>query len=128
MKLSELPSELGLTVIRDAPFTNLGFLFDDLPDKLVFVAAPGFLTAAGKAKGVCSILTTPELASRFHESSGLAIADDAQLAFFCIQDFLVEKTAFYSSPLPSEIHRSARVHPAAVIAAHNVNIGADSVI
>jgi len=128
MRFSELPSDLGLTVIRDAPFANLGFLFDDLPDKLVFVAAPRFLTAAGKAKGVCSILTTPELASRFHDYSGLAIADDAQLAFFRIQEFLVEKTEFYLRPLPSEIHRSARVHPAAVIAAGNVSIGAESVI
>ena len=56
MKLSELPENLGIRVVKDAEFHNLGFLFDELPDKLVFLEAPRFLAAARRSKGICCML------------------------------------------------------------------------
>jgi hypothetical protein len=67
MKLSELPGDLGLAIVRDAEFHNLGFFFDDLEHKLAFVEASRFVSPAHTAKGIRAILCTPELASSFSQ-------------------------------------------------------------
>jgi UDP-3-O-[3-hydroxymyristoyl] glucosamine N-acyltransferase len=128
MKLSEMASRLQATVVRDAEFLNLGFFFDDLPDKLIFVMAPGFVSAAQKVIGTKCVLCTPELASCFPNVEGLATTADPRIAFFRLQQFLVEDTSFYGAPFPTEIHSSARIHPRAWIATSNVRVGPNTIV
>jgi len=85
MKLSELPEDLGLAIVRDAEFHNLGFFFDDLEHKLAFVEASRFVSPAHRAKGIRAILCTPELASSFSQIHGLATTAEPRRVFFLIQ-------------------------------------------
>ena len=128
MRLSDLPAELGLNIVRDAEFKNLGLLFDDLEEKLVFAERPQAVTAITRARGVCSILCPPDFAPRFSGYKGLAMARDPRISFFDIQKFLVERTEFYAAPFATEIAGSARVHPRAWIDERNVRIGPDTII
>jgi UDP-3-O-[3-hydroxymyristoyl] glucosamine N-acyltransferase len=123
-----MASRLQATVVRDAEFLNLGFFFDDLPDKLIFVMAPGFVSAAQKVIGTKCVLCTPELASCFPNVEGLATTADPRIAFFRLQQFLVEDTSFYGAPFPTEIHSSAQIHPRAWIATSNVRVGPNTVV
>ena len=128
MRLSDVAPRLQATVVRDAEFSNLGFLFDDLPDKLIFVEAPHFVSAARKARGTSCVLCTGELASSFAGVEGLATTAEPKLAFFHLQQFLVEETDFYGAPFPTVIHPSARIHPRAWIAPDGVRIGPNTVV
>jgi UDP-3-O-[3-hydroxymyristoyl] glucosamine N-acyltransferase len=128
MRLSEIPARLQVTVVRDAEFRNLGFLFDELPDKLLFVEDQRFVSAARAVRGRRAILCTPELAGSFTDIEGLATALEPRLAFFQLQQFLVDETEFYWLSVPSDIHPSARIHPRAWIAPNNVSIGAGCVV
>lgn len=128
MRLSEIAPGIQATVVRDAEFSNLGFLFDDLPDKLIFVEAQHFVAAAREAHGIGCVLCTREMASCFPGVGGLATTAEPKLAFFQLQQFLVEETQFYGARFPTVIHPSARIHPRSWIASHNVRIGPDSVV
>jgi UDP-3-O-[3-hydroxymyristoyl] glucosamine N-acyltransferase len=128
MRLSEISSRLRAAVVRDAEFLNLGFLFDHLPGKLIFVEARRFVAAARKAQGTKCVLCAPELASSFPDVEGLATTSEPKLAFFHLQQFLVEETDFYGAPFPTEIHPSARIHPRAYIAERNVRIGPNTIV
>lgn len=128
MRLSELPSHIDATVLRDAEFHNLGFLFDDLPDRLIFVESRRFVPAARTSTGLRCVLCTPELVSSFPEAAGLAFTSEPRLAFFQLQRFVVEETEFYWEPFASEIHPSATIHPRAWIAPQNVRIGPETVV
>ena len=128
MRLSEIATLIKATVVRDAEFSNLGFLFDALPDKLIFVESAQFVEAACKARGIGCVVCTPELVSSLSGAGGLATSAEPKLAFFRLQQFLVEKTDFYGAPFPTVVHPSARLHPRAWIASRNVRIGANTVI
>jgi UDP-3-O-[3-hydroxymyristoyl] glucosamine N-acyltransferase len=128
MRLSEIAPRLDATVVRDAEFSNLGFLFDDLPGKVIFVDGPQFVSTARKARGTICVLCPPDLASCFPGAEGLAITAEPKVAFFHLQQFLVEETDFYGAPLPTVIHPSARIHPRACVAPQNVSIGPGTVV
>jgi UDP-3-O-[3-hydroxymyristoyl] glucosamine N-acyltransferase len=128
MRLSEVAPRIDATVVRDAEFSNLGFLFDDLPEKLSFVEAPTFVAAALKASGTRCVVCTPELADAFAGVAGVAISAEPKLAFFRLQQHLVEETNFYGESFATTIHPSARIHPRAWIAPNNVRVGPDTVI
>jgi UDP-3-O-[3-hydroxymyristoyl] glucosamine N-acyltransferase len=128
MRLSEIAPLIEATVVRDAEFSNLGLLFDDLPDKLIFVESTHFVAAARKARGIGCVVCTPELVSSFSGTGGLATSAEPKSAFFRLQQFLVEETDFYGASFPTVIHPSARVHPRAWIAPQNVRIGPNTVI
>src|SRR6266849_11836 len=95
MKLSELPAQAGIAVVRDSCFGNLGLLFDRLPCKLVFVESRRFVTPALACEGVTCVVTEPGLAGYFGEVPGLATAADPRLAFFRIHDYLIARTSFF---------------------------------
>jgi hypothetical protein len=106
MKLSELPEDLGLAIVRDAEFRNLGFFFDDLEDKLAFVEASRFVPPARKAKGIQAILCTPELAASFLRVEGLTTEPRR---VFRVQQFWSRRPDFYGAC--TEIHQSlAYIH------------------
>ncbi|MEO7143115.1 MAG: DapH/DapD/GlmU-related protein [Bryobacteraceae bacterium] len=128
MRLSEIPAALGATVVRDAEFDNLGFLFDNLENKLVFCEAQRFVAAVRQAHGAGCVLCSPDLGPAFKDAGGLALADEPRIAFFRIQRFLVKETQFYGEPFATEIHSSAHIHPRAWVEQTNVRIGPDTVI
>lgn len=128
MRLSEIALRVGAAVVRDAEFSNLGFLFDDLPEKLIFLESPRFISSALKATGIGCVLCTPEVASSLPCGGGLATAAEPKLAFFRLQQFLVEETDFYGAPFATVLHPSARIHPRAWIAPTNVRIGPNTVV
>ena len=128
MRLSEISSRLEAGVVRDAEFLNLGFLFDDLAGKLIFVEAPSLVSAARRSRGTKCVLCTPELVSSFPGAEGLATVSQPRLAFFHLHQFLLQETDFYGAAFPTEVHSSARIHPRAAIAAHNVRIGPGTIV
>ena len=128
MRLSELPPAAQVTVVRDGEFHNLGFLFDDLPDKLLFVEGQQFVSAARAAHGRRAILCPPELADFFPDVEGLATAREPRLAFFCLQQYLVGRDGLLLDEGSSAIHPSARIHPRAWIAEHDVSIGPNTLV
>jgi len=119
---------LPIDVVRDAEFRNLGFLFDELEDKLVFVEAQRFVSAARETIGTSCVLCTPELEAYFPDVEGLATTREPRLMFFQIQRHLVQETDFYWTRFGSEVHSSARIHPRAYIAELNVRIGPNTMI
>ncbi len=127
MKLSEIAPGLNLAVLRDAEFNNLGFLFDALSAKLIFVEDAKFVSVARATQGLQCVICLPELAGSFAEVAGLATTAEPRTAFFQLQQLLVE-TDFYWSPFPTEIHPTARIHPRAWIPEQNVRIGAGTTI
>jgi UDP-3-O-[3-hydroxymyristoyl] glucosamine N-acyltransferase len=126
MRLSDISHRLEATLLRDGEFQNLGFFFDDLPDKLLFVEDPRFVPAALASKGRSCILCTPELAHSFRQG-GLATTLEPRKTFFDLQQLLAE-TEFYWNTFATEIHPSARIHPRAYVAPVDVKIGAETTI
>src|SRR6266567_2354526 len=116
-----------MVVLRDAEFNNLGFLFDDLADKLVFVEDARFVSPALRAHGLHCVVCLPELAGSFAEVAGLATSAEPRTTFFQLQELLVQ-TDFYWSSFPTKIHPSARIHPRASIAEQDVRIGASTIV
>ena len=90
--------------------------------------SPRFVSAARKSRGLGCVLCTQELASCFPDVEGLAITAEPKLAFFQLQQFLVQETEFYGSAFPTVIHSSARMHPRAWVAPTNVTVGPDTVV
>ena len=82
MRLSEIAPLIEATVVRDAEFSNLGFLFDDLPDQLIFVESAHFVAAARKVRGIGCVLCTRDLVASLSGAAGLAITAEPKLAFF----------------------------------------------
>src|SRR5205823_13560726 len=118
---------LDVVVLRDADFTNLGFLFDDLPDKLVFVEDARFVRPALETHGVRCVVCLPELASSFSALAGLATSTQPRTTFFVLQQLLVQ-TDFYWTSFPTEIHPTASIHSRAWIDEHNVRIGRGTIV
>ncbi|HYR89123.1 MAG TPA: DapH/DapD/GlmU-related protein [Terriglobia bacterium] len=114
---------IGLSVVRDCDFDNLGFLFDDLHRKLVFAEAPRFVLEACQSSGARCVICPAELAPDFSAIPGLAISANPRISFFNVQRWLVQETSFYGVDFDTEVHASARIHRRACIAERNVRIG-----
>jgi UDP-3-O-[3-hydroxymyristoyl] glucosamine N-acyltransferase len=123
MKLSDLPAEIELSIVRDGAFRNLGFLEDGQPAKLVFVESRSLLENLRQDEGVDCAITTPDLVEQVDLQRGIAFSPDPRLSFALIHNYLAEKTDFYGSPLPNSIDASAVIHHRATIAENSVKIG-----
>ncbi len=127
MLLSELAAVAGFDVRRDAPFETPAFLSDAQPGMLVFIETERYVAAALRAAALAAVITTPELAPRFDGVPGLATAHHPRRAFYRVHEHL-SASGFYWPPFDTEIHATARVHPAAWVAARNVRIGPHSTV
>jgi UDP-3-O-[3-hydroxymyristoyl] glucosamine N-acyltransferase len=127
VRLSDVAPRLDLVVLRDAEFNNLGFLFDDLSAKLVFVEDPRFVEPALQTRGLQCVVCLPELAAAFSEVAGVATSAAPRTTFFELQQ-LLEQTDFYWTPFPTQIDPSASIHPRAWIADQNVRIGPGTIV
>ncbi len=125
MKLSSVAPCIQVSVIRDGEFENLGFLFDHLAGKLVFAESRQFLREVIACRPAC-VIAAPDLAPSLDAAPGLAVSAEPRRAFFKLHAYLLDSTDFYGSACPTIIHRSARIHPRAVIANTGVEIGEDA--
>lgn len=114
----------GFEVLRDATFSTLGFLIDDLPGMLLFVESRRFLAPALRKASAAALIVTPELASLSDSAPGLAVSAAPKRAFFQLQNALVASGTFYGWGSPSEIHPSAVIHERAWVAPTGVRIAA----
>ncbi|HUS06719.1 MAG TPA: glycosyltransferase [Bryobacteraceae bacterium] len=118
----------GLTVSRNASFSNLGFLSNPKPGMLTFVESPGFAEQVGRMPEVTCVITTRELASRLPATVGLALCEAPRTRFVDIHNHLAATTTFYWDDFPTSIHPTARVHPGTRVPEFNVVIGRDAVV
>lgn len=123
MKLSEAAPLVGATVRRDATFTSLGFASHDAPGMLVFLESERFLDAVVSNPRIACVVASAALADAVPARLGLAVADNPRLAFYQLHNHLVERTDFYWTRHETQVASSARVHPAAFVAEHDVRIG-----
>lgn len=98
---------------RDAAFDRTDFATATEGRALAFAADEGYLRRALEAPGVAALIVPPGLERAVPERLGLAVAEDAQLAFYLLHNRLAE--AGMGMGLGHEVDASARVHPSAVI-------------
>ena len=127
MKLSDIPSAIGLDVVRDAELESLGFVSHELPRLLVFTENEKYVPEIVANANVTCVVTTSELASKVPAKLGVATAANPRLAFYALHAHLAT-TDFYWKPFKTEIAKSAKVHPRAYVADMNVRIGERCVV
>jgi UDP-3-O-[3-hydroxymyristoyl] glucosamine N-acyltransferase len=128
MRLSDIPSHLGLRVERDAEILTLGFVTHDAPGRLVFVEDAAWLPRLAEHPGVAAVLAPPALAAAVPAGLGLTLAESPRRAFYLVHNHLVEATQFYARHLGRALAASARVHPTAVLPDQELVIGERVVI
>lgn len=126
MRLSEIASE-EVSVLRDGEFSALGLVTHTSPAMLVFLESERFLPALLARDNVSCVLTNQELSARLPEHLAVAISARPRAEFIGLHNRLAE-TSFYFEPFPSQIAKSARIHPRAYVAEKNVRIGERVVI
>ena len=99
MRLCDLPEWLGMEIVRDAEFGNLGFLPDSQAAKLSFLENGRFLGTARKCEGLVCLVTTADLAHELPELPGLAICASPRLVFFELHNYLAGQTRFYGEEI-----------------------------
>ncbi|HEY8807961.1 MAG TPA: UDP-3-O-(3-hydroxymyristoyl)glucosamine N-acyltransferase [Candidatus Limnocylindria bacterium] len=126
MRLREAAGIAGWNVVRDGEFSDLALASHADVRSLVYAAAAGLIEGLATHRPA-AVVTTPAAASRVPDGIALATSDDPERAFYELHAALM-KTGFYWTDAPSRIDGSARIDPAAHVAARNVVIGAGCVI
>lgn len=121
--LHELAQLIPFTVVAPARISTLGFLSDRLPLMLTFLEHRRHLVALRSNSSIAAVITSPVLADLIPEHLGVMLAEEPRRSFFELQNALVEHTRFYGEEAESVIHATARIHPRAEVAGHNVSIG-----
>jgi len=124
LSLHELAELVPLTTIAPARISTLGFLPDGLPLMLTFLEHRRHLAALISNSCVAAVITSPELADLIPGNLGVMLAEEPRRRFFELQNALVEQTSFYGLKTEPTIDPTARIHPRADVAGHNVSIGA----
>lgn len=127
---------LTLDAIRDSlvdrlemvlPATELGFVWSPGEKLLTFVSSPSFLDDALKRPNVVAVLVDSaidvDMANNTHNVQ-LVRTKNVKLNFFRLHNSLRE----FVHHAPTEIHKSAQVHPTAIIDPVGVEIGPEVVI
>ncbi|MCB9506254.1 MAG: hypothetical protein H6697_01150 [Myxococcales bacterium] len=125
-RLHSFATPLGLTVVRDAAFANLGFLTSSLRDVVVPLRAPRYLDelVARSDGAIVAVIAHPDVAEAIPSALGLAVATDPIDAFFRLHLLLDEPNRWGGRRGPTQIHPTAVVEPGAHVAASDVTIGA----
>lgn len=126
--LSELAGEFGLTVVRDGAFRFPGLLSTPLDGLLVPLFEEAALAGLEGDCRVTAVLARPELAGRVPPSMGVAVAEAPLDVLLDIHCALAGPDDCRWQGFDSRIAADARVHPSAVIAARDVEIGAGVVV
>ncbi|MBS3652128.1 hypothetical protein KEU06_26370 [Pseudaminobacter sp. 19-2017] len=127
--VSDFAKEAGYCVLRDAAFTQIGFLNHHGSGLLVPLHEASMidhLTNLGDRLAV--VLTTAEMAEAVGGQVGLIIADSPLDAFWRLH-LAIGRRLEREQPLkPTVIAATARIHPSAHIDERGIEIGAGSVI
>lgn len=127
MKLSEIELiQDGVHVLRDGEFMMLGLTANkNIEPTLSFLADPKYLDALVSNPCISCAIMTPELADTVSRTSkiGIATSADPKYSFFCLHNYLVDHTTFYSFKKQNNIDPTAIIHPLAWIDDCNVSIG-----
>ena len=126
--LKDFEGSLSIKVLRDGSFRTLGFLSDPQPGMIVFLEDEKYLDLLRRTPGISCVITTGELAEKVEHIPGVAVSADPKIALFELHNHLALKTDFYWNGFPTEIDRTASVHPRACIAENSVRIGANTII
>ncbi len=127
MLLSELDSDLGVEIIRDGSFSDLGFAKRRGEHLLMPLYDPNFSNIVYLEPNLACVLTTRDCVQDAPGGIGIAVSDEPLDSFFRIHMRLVE-TPFYGKDFATEIDPTAQIHPAAHIDERRVRIGARTVI
>jgi UDP-3-O-[3-hydroxymyristoyl] glucosamine N-acyltransferase len=134
MYLSHIPSLVsgtsGCDIRRDGSFESLGYVSHRTNTKklLAFVGRAQFIKSCVENPLVTAVLTTRELADAFPPHMGVLVAPKPMQLFYDLHHALATQTDFYWQEFPNDISSSAKISPAAHIAAKNVRIGPDTII
>ena len=121
-----LSDVVGVAARRSFACTGLGLVGSDRPDTLTFLDDARYLPELRANDNVTAALVTPELDDALGDATLLRlVCDDPRHAFYTLLNHIARATY---RRLPSEIDPSARVHPRAYVAEHNVRIGPDTVV
>ena len=127
MKLADISSVAGTSVIRDGEFASLGLIAYETAGLLVFVESANYLNDLAANARIGCVITTSELAGNIPGSLGVATTTKPREAFYTLHNHLAQ-TEFYGKRFASEVSTTARVHPRAYVAEHNVRIGDNCVV
>lgn len=128
MMIHEFENIIPVKVRHDGSFIALGFLSDPQTDMLVFLDDKKCLDSMSQTPGISCVITTEELAGHLNHITGLAISENPRHAFFCLHNYLARHSQFYWVDFPTEIDRTAQIHPLACIAEKNVRIGHNTIV
>jgi UDP-3-O-[3-hydroxymyristoyl] glucosamine N-acyltransferase len=128
LKLTDVTRLVPLEVVADAEFETLGFLSDRLPGMLTFLEDRRFLPGLVLNRRVAAVITNRELAGCVPKHLGVCIASRPRRAFVSLHNALAAYTDFYGVSHPTLVDPTARVHPRAVIAEENVQIGPEVIV
>lgn len=117
---------LPMDVVRDCSISYVGKVPTALPRRFVPCGLPAHIEAAAVFDDIAGIVTTAEHADLVPKHVGLAIAKNPMEASLHLHEVLCGMEGFLWEHFDSRIDPTANIHPSAVIADRDVEIGAGS--
>lgn len=128
MRLSDLPSNLAIDVVRDGEFEHLGKTQHRKSRMLVFLEDEAFLAGTLANPDVSALLTTAKLATQIPSGYAVGVVGIPREVFYAVHDYLRTRTHFYGNDQPSAVDTSAHIDPAAYVSPVGVIIGPGCVV
>lgn len=113
---------------RDVSFSYIGKVPTDLPRRVVPVSKPGHLEAALALDGIAGVIAPPGLAAQVPARLGLVVSETPVATSLHVHERLCAMEGFLWAHFDTRIDSTARVHPSAVIAERDVQIGPGAVV
>ena len=128
MRLKELETK-GAKVLRDGEYDRLGLATESFPGEkvLTFCADLKYLSSATGNPSVTCLITTDAIADSVPENFGVIIVDAPKTFYYQTHNRIAKKRRAERT-MPSQVDKTARIHPSVVIAKHNVKIGKNTII
>lgn len=126
MKLSSLPSELEINIVKDGSFSNLGHIVvDNQENLLTFCDDKNYLDIAKNNKNISSLICLPEMVNEFKDYNfGIISSNIPRETFFKIHNLLIPNIKKQNTL----IAKSAQISKQSIISNFNVEIGENCII
>lgn len=116
-------------VVRDAPFFTTGKIPTRAKNKLVPVGAAKHLgELMAHLDEIAGVICPAELVDQIPEGLGCAVSAEPLAAAYRLHVRLCDRPDYFWTRFPSRIDPSARIHPSAYVADHDVVIGPDTIV
>lgn len=126
--LSQLASQLGLDLRRDAEIAYVGKVPTRLPARLVPAGKQIHLDEAASATGIAAFVVPEDLVSAVPQDAGVIVSEKPVVTATAIHEHLCGQPGFLWQDFDSRVHPTAMIMPGAYIAPRNVEIGQGSII